>query len=394
MEDFIVEVGMACAWVIILSRLWASIRSRVSGLMWFGIALGTLGVTTGTFHLHARMVRYLGAELTLTIQTLSISISSIILITLVRHLSNKPARTRCLTVAYSSAVALVLLPLVFGAVWESSLHFEFAVLAQDSVTPLWAIHRLAMYGLVATAEIYATQFCIRYARASRGGLSVGLWMIAVGGLLAFTFAAASTGMIVTVATGMSSDVLLSVQAALPTIALLSITATVLGSGIEPAVRAHATRRAWRELRALWHDLAGVVPDITMPGQRGWPTARIRLSLQDRLYRRVMEIKDAILVLRENLPAHYLDTTMSTALVHGTCPTRARVIAEASWLIQAVTNRRANIQYGASAEPLTGGEMTFDEEVQWLREISAEYQTQRHGQTPDYAHSGSPRDTQV
>ncbi|MDN5747994.1 MAG: hypothetical protein L0H64_05700 [Pseudonocardia sp.] len=68
-------------------------------------------------------------------------------------------------------------------------------------------------------------------------------------------------------------------------------------------RARAVWWRWR-LRGLWRALVDAVPEVRMPG--GSLTGPGRFSVDLRLYRRVIEIRDALLVLRHRIDAPTVD----------------------------------------------------------------------------------------
>ncbi|MEU7134116.1 MAB_1171c family putative transporter [Streptomyces sp. NPDC046261] len=64
------------------------------------------------------------------------------------------------------------------------------------------------------------------------------------------------------------------------------------------------RRTYRRLAPLWRDLTAASPDVVLePGNRLWAAA---MPLQLRLYRRVIEIRDAMIVLRDYVTPDALD----------------------------------------------------------------------------------------
>lgn len=365
-----VNVCFVVVWVVLILRVPIATRNRAAALMWWTTACGTLGVTTGTRDGHAWMTSTCGSEIALVVQTMSITISAMFLISLVRTVSGVSTVTRTLAVSYAASILLVLLPTIVGNDWTSRLPFEAAVVVEQPVPLLWLVHRLTMLSIDMVAIVYAARFCIRYARASSGALSAGLLLIGAGCAFAVAFEAVATTIILVAAAGSDPATLLTLQAGLPAIALMSVIAIVAGCATEPAAQAIRTRRTWRQLRPLWDSLVAVAPDIVMPGTSGRAANRFRLSPRDRLYRRVMEIKDGLLVVRENVPSHYFDTTLTDALLQDTSSARAQITTEAQWVAYAVMNRRQGVHYGASAEPLVRGQMTFDEEVRWLSELSA------------------------
>ncbi len=132
------------------------------------------------------------------------------------------------------------------------------------------------------------------------------------------------------------------------------------------------RQAHRRLRRLWTELVRSVPDVVLPGSSGDrldPTGL--LDIDRRLYRRIVEIRDAYLVLRSSVPAEAAATV--TRLVppgddHD-------VVVEAALLHVAIAARRAGATGGPRAGTLLiGGGSTIEEEAAWLTAVAAAHRT--------------------
>lgn len=94
---------------------------------------------------------------------------------------------------------------------------------------------------------------------------------------------------------------------------IAVTTWLMAAGTAVPLVVHAGRRvrsAWRRwrLRALWRTLVGAVPDVRMPN--GTLAGLGQASADLRLYRRVIEIRDALLVLRRRVDGPTIDAARS------------------------------------------------------------------------------------
>ncbi|MBA0053671.1 hypothetical protein E0L36_23220 [Streptomyces sp. AJS327] len=158
-----------------------------------------------------------------------------------------------------------------------------------------------------------------------------------------------------------------------TLSLLLKSAAVLciavGSCLPPMAIAIRTVRDWRslhQLAPLWRAVTQAVPQVVLPA--AIPRRRVRHRLQ----RRVVEIQDACLALREYVPAAVQDRALSSAQSANSPDPRAT--AEAGWLA-------TGMLMAASHDPTPGDHPTpglanqsRDTEMAWLRRVNHAYRT--------------------
>ncbi|GGS31281.1 hypothetical protein GCM10010171_26440 [Actinokineospora fastidiosa] len=137
-------------------------------------------------------------------------------------------------------------------------------------------------------------------------------------------------------------------------------AGVLVPVVARGVRAVREARDLRALEPLWAETTSAVPHVRLPA-----SAVPRRSLDFRLYRRVIEIRDALMVLRDHVdPA---EIAAAQARAQGAAdPAEREALAVAYWLSAAIAAR------GAGTEPVdsppSGGHTPADD-ADWAGEIA-------------------------
>ena len=89
---------------------------------------------------------------------------------------------------------------------------------------------------------------------------------------------------------------------------------------------------WR-LYPLWDALRQVIPEIQLPPEPG-----LRWNIRYRLHRRVIEIRDAELVLRPYATAEVAGQAAATARSSGLHPDRAAAVVEAAIIVSSIQSR--------------------------------------------------------
>ncbi|WP_018252672.1 MAB_1171c family putative transporter [Salinispora mooreana] len=137
-------------------------------------------------------------------------------------------------------------------------------------------------------------------------------------------------------------------------------------------RAVRHRRAIRDLEPLWTELTTAVPDIVFaPVRPGLGVRQLRL----RLYRRVVELRDAMLTLREHVTPGELRAAQEHVAAEVSDEQRQDAAATACWLAAAVAAKSRGDEPMVQQEDLTsapGGDL--DEEVRQLLEIAQWYRS--------------------
>ncbi|GAA0477776.1 MAB_1171c family putative transporter [Streptomyces sp. NPDC046215] len=149
------------------------------------------------------------------------------------------------------------------------------------------------------------------------------------------------------------------------------------------IRAHRRdRAAYRGLEVLWQDLTATAPDVVLRPAGRLATAALPLQLL--LYRRVIEIRDAMLVLRNYVPADTLDAIHRRVDGQALPPPLAHARVTARWLAAALDARRAGHppqpQTASLAPPGSAG-TDLAEEIRALLLIAAAYRSPAAGERP-------------
>ncbi|WP_369395578.1 MAB_1171c family putative transporter (plasmid) [Streptomyces sp. CG1] len=127
-----------------------------------------------------------------------------------------------------------------------------------------------------------------------------------------------------------------------------------------------------QLWPLWRDLVDAVPDVCLEQRRRrahhflrWP-----VPLDLRLYRTVIEIRDAILVLRAYAPQTALDDIRSHFEHEGLPPAEANSQALACWLYMARNSKAGGAppRHDTLTIPVLGGS-DLQHEIDFLRKVS-------------------------
>jgi len=233
--------------------------------------------------------------------------------------------------------------------------------------------------------------CWHYAGSAGGALGVGLRLMAAGCGCAILYAVFKAAALALVSFGSGMPGLLESTIGR---ALVALAGVLVASGVSlPALvrRWQGARRWWHsyaahdELYPLWSALIAVTPGLALerPGSRIWDRLRVR-DMDMRLYRRVIEIRDGRLELRELFAPSVAVASQSLVPDRGLHGRAADAFVEAkvleAALLAAATGQAIDDPWvGARPE----GESITDE-VDWLREVARHFSPPR----PVW-HSGAP-----
>jgi hypothetical protein len=221
---------------------------------------------------------------------------------LLRLTSAGPATPRVAKRVPAFAVALVLLWSLFLAAPVDAATLRFT--SRFGEDPRVAAYLAVSMGYLAVALVDIVRQARRYGAAASGPLATGLHLIGWGSIAGLGYVAVKVAAIV----ALRSDVSVPVEAEAAVgrgMAAVAGVLVVTGStwpAVCPKLEAAARWvRAYRDLGRLyplWADLLRAHPELALdPALSAW---RDRMRLRDvefRLYRRVIEIRDALLVMR-------------------------------------------------------------------------------------------------
>ncbi|WP_329182006.1 hypothetical protein OG754_39855 (plasmid) [Streptomyces decoyicus] len=133
------------------------------------------------------------------------------------------------------------------------------------------------------------------------------------------------------------------------------------------------RRSHRSLAPLWRDLITAAPDVVLsPGNRLRAAA---VPIQLRLYRRVIEIRDAMIVLRSYVAEATAEQARRHVTGHAVPEHMADAHITACWLAAALHSRRIGQTPRAQSLNLAGGGAhDLTEEISYLLRIAAAYRS--------------------
>jgi Family of unknown function (DUF6545) len=275
---------------------------------------------------------------------------------------------------------------------KSRLWITLLVLALTGVTGLflWSLssppaefldHRSAQslaYVLVyvsylAAGMTDACQLCLRYARHTADRyLRAGLQMVALGSAIGILYCLVYAGNTVAARTQHAPfGPVIVTSAVLPVTccALLVIGSTIGGWGLrlERAWEWWADYRSYRRLGPLWGALAEVAPEAIPPQDMA------NLTIGQRRYRRVIEIRDMILTLRA-----YRDPALGATVAAGGGDS-SLAAAEAAVIASAIQARRAGRPTTGGADTTVPSQLGTDlaTESRWLEAVSAAFTTVRN-----------------
>ncbi|CAM02447.1 hypothetical protein A8924_3562 [Saccharopolyspora erythraea NRRL 2338] len=358
-------VGAVALWIAILVRLPSAIRSPQSRRLLIA-AIGIAGSVTVYLDPVTALLRktYVFADSCGIFMNLWGVLSSAFILDFVLA---AVARRR-LWLVYGNAVLVSVALVVLDSVSAPQSGCVTSV-SVPWYSPFWWILSAAHVAAVAPCTV----LCARYARraASSGPLRLGLRLLAAGfASSTFFWGPVIIGFLLFRPPWLGA--LFSLNIAVTT---WLITAGVALPVILRALAVRTGRRSLRRLKPLWERLVDAAPSIALPQHTvgGLP----RWSVDLRLYRRVIEIRDAILILRDYVG----DDVLEAARAHvGTDPvpvgdTEAAVTA--CWLEVAIAAKASGDEPAASASvPEPEHDPSGDELASEIRFLEAVARAQR------------------
>ena len=215
-----------------------------------------------------------------------------------------------------------------------------------------------------------------------GLLRAGMWILASGTALGVVYAFLRSAYLIVRFTGShvpgGDHTMVSISDTVQAVAILLI---LIGTSIPPVsagLRACANYRALHKLRPLWKDLTGQVPSIVLgiaPSRIGdWLAVR---EIRHRLLRRVVEIRDAALMLRGLVDEADQEAVRKHLISRGLTGDELEAACEAAWIHSAVTAKKQQ-QTGAarSAALRSVGSSALEDEVRWLLLVARFYRNSK------------------
>ena len=356
---------LALLWIAVVARLptlWRDPRQRALWASGCALALcATAAYPPVARQLHQPLIPHaLGV------------LAAFFLLRFVALVTGSAGRRRHLGLTVATLAVLIALAVASGGIQTGS-H-----LLTSRLPPTVVAYWVVLEGYLGAVLVTATVLFWSTARLAPAGLPrLGLRAIAAGSALIAAYSALKAVLIV--AHGLGADIdfpaIEPPAHALQGLGMLLAVAGGLVAATRRAVAAAAAYRSLLALRPLWTAMRDACPEVILFSPR---RAVIELAGVDdvhlRLYRRVIEIRDGMLALRDHLPA-------AVPAADDPAVTEARAIA------LALANRKINVkpQDQGTWTPV-GPDMA--DEVAWLSRVSRAHRLNRRARTP--RPSGSAR----
>ncbi|GAA3350973.1 hypothetical protein GCM10020358_78940 [Amorphoplanes nipponensis] len=277
------------------------------------------------------------------------------------------------------AVSELVVLLVLVAVTPGGIKTKGAELMGTATAPTAAAYWVILNGYLGAVLALATGLFWRISRpAPAGALRQGLRAIAAGTFLVAVYAALKTAVIVAHSAGLTIPVDKAEPAA-NALRTIGIIVCLIGAAVPAVGKLRAIMRTYHSLwalRPLWSVMRRTFPELILFSRR---RALLELAgvdeVQLRLYRRVIEIRDGMLTLRDHLPAGTRDEARSH-------------VGDDPALIEACGIAFALSRYRSGAAPIENGDGWADiggeiaDEVAWLSAVSAAF---RRREASAFAH---------
>ena len=254
--------------------------------------------------------------------------------------------------------------------------------AVDLLTEYAADWRIAAYGGVWTAYLGAALFsasrlCWRWGRQPDAGLlGRGLRLTGMGTTIGIVYAAQRVATVILGFLGQSpvpASTSETISGLLLFIALLFI---MTGSTLPAAGRLRRWSREYRDLLQLyplWLSLTEAVPSVRLDPPRRRTSELLSLRrVHDRLYRRTIEIRDAVLTLSDHAPGSLRDQARAHVAASGLIGAQADIAAEACWIIGAQEARQRKEPSSGEPLPPASGGRDLPSEIQALKQLARAY----------------------
>ena len=289
---------------------------------------------------------------------------------------NRPAPAARRTAGRWSAAAVAVV-LVTVILWlraempETAMNFS----ARHGHDLSVAAYMLMYHGSLTIGLAAVATCCCRYALLTDvTRLRYGMWLTAAGALVYLSFCAHRIAGIVgrpmnwdAGSWPLASPVATGIGAILM---MVGLTMPMWGTSIATTRDRKLARRRYRQMTPLWDDLCSLTPAIALP-----IADDSSLGIEFRLYRRMIEIRDGLLVISMHLPA---DLEPDASSNRTTDPQQA-----AAGIHAAIIAFHSEDSPAATVGPHVAGSGR-DAEADWLAAVSVAY-----GRLADAERSGSP-----
>ncbi|MFG2227693.1 MAB_1171c family putative transporter [Streptomyces sp. NPDC048644] len=360
------DAGIIALWAVALVRAPQGIRSREQRPLWFAIVMIALAMSTHLDPVTAVLARMVPSAhwIDLTTHLFSIVDGAAVLWFILQA-----ARRRRRTALVSGAAVAVMVVLVFLDV-AAAPHARNQIAPSPDVPSVPDAYWWIFFAFHLTADTTCGLVCWRHSR--RGSvppsLRYGLRLFGTGILLASLLWVLKLAYL-----GTRSPVFAPLFSPLTGAEALFIAAGVALPFLiqmRALLRYHTSHRG---LAPLWRDLVAAAPDVVLsPGNR---LRAATVPIQLRLYRRVIEIRDAMIVLRSYVTQATADQVRRHVTDHAIPEHLADAHITACWLTAALHSRDTGQIPEAQTLNLAGdGAHDLTEEISYLLRIAAAYRS--------------------
>jgi hypothetical protein len=355
-------------WGIVLARLptlWRDARQRAVWATLAALALAKTVATPGVNPLLAGLV----PQPQIIPHLLGVATAYFLLrvVSLITGSDAGRPRTARYQALLAGVVAVLLIALATAA--PLGIKTSGTGLMNTATAPEATAYWVVLNGYLGTVLIITTALFRRVGRAAPAGpLRAGLRAIAAGTAMIALYAVLKTGLMV--AYGLGATISISgIEPVANGLRTLGTILAVTGAAVPAGGKLRAIVRAYRSLwalRPLWRVMRRTFPDVILFSRR---RALVELAgvddVQLRLYRRIIEIRDGLLTLRDYLPA---GTLASARVFAGENP----ALVEACGIALALHRHRAGATPADSGERWAdvGGDVAG--EAAWLSAVSTAF----------------------
>jgi hypothetical protein len=277
--------------------------------------------------------------------------------------------------ALLTAIALSMTALLAVADTENETNF---VERYATYTPI-TVYQVLYLSCLGAAVVDLIQLSVRYSRHVGATLKIGLRMVAAGGVV---YAFHTAYKIILIAAAWMSWSVPGDESAIAT-ALAASGGVLIASGATLPVwwpRAVlpwqwlSQYRSYRRLEPLWSELSSAVPEIMLSCANGAEGGSRPWEMGVRLYRRVIEIRDAQLVLDPFGDPRVSVQAEATARDRGLTGERMQAYVDATRLANALARRgAAPLSKPVTVSPRKGvGDASLRTESRYLEQVAAAF----------------------
>ncbi|MFJ9469774.1 MAB_1171c family putative transporter [Streptomyces caniferus] len=291
--------------------------------------------------------------------------------------ARRHALVRVLVAAVCAVVMLTLWATAGAGTQQRSAHY----LLQNAHRPLVAAYLLLYVGAFGAGMIEIIRLCRRYGRvAGRQWLRRGLYCTAIGASACLVYCLNRLLSLIAVQCGLDPlewELLTPVANGTGILFLVAgLTMPSWGPGLSDRRRLVRNYVTYQRLHPLWRDLYAVVPDIALNPRHAGPLARfLPGDIGYRLYRRVIEIQDGLLVLRPYADPAVATAARQSAEAAALSGERLHAMVQASSLASALRAKRDDrppVPTPAALGQDAATDGGYTEEVAWLLHVARAY----------------------